>query len=275
MRWGLETPKRSAARCVVSCWFSGIRTIARPNCMLRTMSLSSRKTAPGSSSRSPSAPTRAGDPSWSIRLSSRIWTSSDSGNATGSCSMVAGLQHRVYHANEINALHSNHSKTTTPPSVMKKRGQSPRFPQSASLSPNLQQLDFENQRGSARNRGRVAVVPVRDVGRAHQPGLSTYLHLLHAFGPAFNHAAQRELRGLIALVRAVKLRSVDQCAPIVHLHRIGGLRRGAGSGLDVPVDQSGLCLERARLRDRLCQIRLGGGLLLLRHAGRAGLPERL
>ena len=150
-----------------------------------------------------------------------------------------------------------------------------RFPIRNLMSPNLQQLDFENQRGSARNRGRVAVVPVRDLGRAYQPGLPTYFHFLHAFGPAANHAAQRELRGLIALVRAVKLRSVDQCAPIVHLHRIGGLGRGAGSGLKVHVDQAGLCLERAWLRGRLCQIRLGGALLLLRHTSRAGLPERL
>jgi hypothetical protein len=48
---------------------------------------------------------------------------------------------------------------------------------------NLQQLDFENQRGSAWNRRRVPVVPVRDVGRASQSGLPTYLHLLHAFSP--------------------------------------------------------------------------------------------
>src|ERR1022692_4384580 len=110
MRWGRETPRRSAARCVVNCWFSGIRTIARPNCMLRTMSLSSLKTAPGSSSRSPSAPTRAGEPAWSMRLSSRICTSSDSGNATGSCSMVTRPQHQPYHANEINETQSKYSK---------------------------------------------------------------------------------------------------------------------------------------------------------------------
>jgi len=41
----------------------GIRTIARPNCMLRTMSLSSRKQHAAVQARSPSAPTRAGDPS--------------------------------------------------------------------------------------------------------------------------------------------------------------------------------------------------------------------
>src|SRR5207249_398379 len=76
-----------------------------------------------------------------------------------------------------------------------KQERTPTFPHPNSMSPNLQQLDFENQRGSARNRRRVPVVPIRDLGWAHQPGLPTYLHLLHAFSPAANDAAQLELRG--------------------------------------------------------------------------------
>src|SRR5580704_15737455 len=104
------------------------------------------------------------------------------------------------------------------------------------MSSNFQELDFENQRGSAWDHRRVPLVPVRDVGRANQSGLPTYLHLLHAFRPAANDSAQRELRWLIPLVRAVKLPSVDQCPPIVHLYRIGGIRGGTGSGPDIDVD---------------------------------------
>jgi hypothetical protein len=104
------------------------------------------------------------------------------------------------------------------------------------MSTNLQQLNFENQRGSAWNHRRVPLVPIGDAGRANQPGLPAYLHLLHTFRPTTNDVGQRELRWLIPLVRAVKLRSVDQCSPIVHLHRIGGIRGGTGSVPDIRVD---------------------------------------
>jgi hypothetical protein len=58
-----------------------------------------------------------------------------------------------------------------------------------SMSTNLQQLNFENQRGTAWNHRRVPVVPVGNVGRANQSGLPSYLHLLHTFSPATNDAA--------------------------------------------------------------------------------------
>ena len=105
------------------------------------------------------------------------------------------------------------------------------------MSTNLQQLNFENQRGSAWNHRRMPVVPVGDVGRADQSGLPADPQFICT--PSVQQRMtplSRELRWLIPLVRTNELCSVDQCPPIVHLHRIGGIRGGTGSGLDINVD---------------------------------------
>src|ERR1017187_1743573 len=96
----------------------------------------------------------------------------------------------------------------------------------------LQQLDFEDERRSAGNCGRVSHVAVGDVGGADQTRFAAHLHALHAFGPALDNAVERELSGLIALVGAVELGAVEQGAAVVDFPRVGGFRRFAGADGD-------------------------------------------
>src|SRR5256885_3706781 len=57
-------------------------------------------------------------------------------------------------------------------------------------------------------------------------GLAADLHLLHAFGPAGNHAGQGELDGLATCDGAVEvLARVGEVAAVVHAHRVAGLDR--------------------------------------------------
>ena len=50
--------------------------------------------------------------------------------------------------------------------------------------------------------------------------------ILYPFGPALDDSVQRELSGLIALVRAVGLPRVDEGATIVYLYRVVSGRGG-------------------------------------------------
>src|SRR4029077_15383537 len=118
------------------------------------------------------------------------------------------------------------------------------------LGADFEQLDFENERGAAGNR-RAALVPIREDGRADELRLAADLHLLHALGPTGNHAVERERCGLVALIGAVELGSVNQRAAVVDLHGVGGFGLFAGAGLELLVDQSGFGFDRSGL---------GGGL---------------
>src|ERR1019366_7637989 len=103
----------------------------------------------------------------------------------------------------------------------------------------FQQLDFEDERRSARNCGRVPRVAVGDVGGAGQARFAAHFHALHTFGPALDDAVERELRGLIALVGTVELGAVDRGAAVVDFHRVGDFRRFAGAYGDFGVHESG------------------------------------
>src|SRR5581483_5115110 len=133
----------------------------------------------------------------------------------------------------------------------------------------LEQLDLEHERRARLDLRRLAAIAVRDVRRTDELRLPADLHHLHALGPALDDAVQRERRRLAALHRAVEHRTVGQCARVVHLHRVRGLRRVARPGLDLRIDQTGRGLLRALLRRRLVEVALAGLLLLfgrLRHA---------
>lgn len=89
-----------------------------------------------------------------------------------------------------------------------------------------QQFHFELQRGVRRNHAAAGTaLAVGDRRRAGELGLAANLHLLHAFGPALDHAVERELDRLAALVGAVELLAVGKGAAVVHFHGVG--RRGA------------------------------------------------
>eukprot|EP01035_Chromulina_nebulosa_P035560 gene35560-47817_t len=115
------------------------------------------------------------------------------------------------------------------------RGERPR----ASALGDGNQLDFEVERGVRRDHAAGAARAVGDRRRAGQLGLAARLHLLHAFGPAGNHAVERELGGFAALVGAVELLAgVGEGAAVVHLDHVGGRGRGAGAFLERLVDQA-------------------------------------
>src|SRR5580692_10609159 len=72
----------------------------------------------------------------------------------------------------------------------------------------FEQLDFEDERCAARNRGRVPAVAIGDIGGTNQGGLAANLHLLNAFGPTLNHLIESKLSWFVPLVRAVELRAI-------------------------------------------------------------------
>src|SRR3989344_2498957 len=74
------------------------------------------------------------------------------------------------------------------------------------------EFDLEVERGIGWDHATGSPGAVSDGGRAGQLGLATRLHALHAFGPAGDHAVERERRRLAALVGAVELLAVQKHA---------------------------------------------------------------
>src|SRR5881296_218230 len=131
----------------------------------------------------------------------------------------------------------------------------------------FQELDLEDERGAGLDLGRRAAVTVGGVGGTDEPALATDLHLLHALGPALDHAAQRKRDGLAALDRAVEHRSVGQRAVVVHLHLVGRGGTRARARLERGDDRARGRLHRALLGG--CLVGEGLARLALRH-GRRG-----
>src|SRR5713101_3745580 len=154
----------------------------------------------------------------------------------------------------------------------------------ALLAVDAEQLDLEDQRGAARDGRRVSMVAVGDVRGADQLRLLADVQLLHALGPALDHAVERELRRLAPLVGGIEDGAVDQPALVVHLDLVGLLRARAlaeevlGGGLLLLGGRVGARLHQ--LGDRLLPLRRlrlrlgsGGGVVepLLHHLQLAGL----
>src|SRR5713226_685845 len=136
------------------------------------------------------------------------------------------------------------------------------------LAVDAEQLDLEDQRGAARDGRRVSMVAIGDVRGADQLRLLADVQLLHALGPALDHAVERELRRLAPLVGGIEDGAVDQPALVVDLDLVGLLRARALAGAQHLDHQPGGRLLRALLLRRLGEEVLGGGLLLL--GGRVG-----
>src|SRR5688500_5036737 len=93
-----------------------------------------------------------------------------------------------------------------------------------SAARDAQQLDLEMQRCVGWDRATRAALAIGDGGRAGEPGLAAHLELLHAFGPALDHAVERKLRRLAARIRTVELLAVGKRAAVVDAHLVAGLR---------------------------------------------------
>src|SRR5262245_30013454 len=92
-----------------------------------------------------------------------------------------------------------------------------------------EQLDFELQRRVGRDHAARSALAVRARRRAGQLGLAADLDALHTFGPALDHAVERELRRLAARVGAVELLAVGKGAAVVHAHLVACLWGRAGA----------------------------------------------
>src|SRR6476661_3441753 len=91
------------------------------------------------------------------------------------------------------------------------------------------QFDVKNQ-GRVRTDVRThCALAIREGRGNEQLILCSLLHQLKRFRPAFDHSVDRKGRRLTALVRTVKLRPIDQGAPIIHCHHIGGFGRRSRS----------------------------------------------
>src|ERR1035437_3944640 len=134
----------------------------------------------------------------------------------------------------------------------------------------FQQLDFEDQRGAARNRGGASLVAVGDVRGTGQDRFAANLNALHAFGPALDHTVERELSWRVALVGTIEFGAVDQRAAVVDFHRVGGFGRFAGANLQFAIDQAGLGLYGPGFGGGLGQVSRGRRLFSLRYRCRAG-----
>src|SRR3990170_6858227 len=91
----------------------------------------------------------------------------------------------------------------------------------------LQQLHLEYQRGVGGDRSPGAFVAISNGRGADQLGLTTHLHFLESFGPAFDHLTQGEFGRLPAPIGAVELRAVGEGAAVVHFDFVAG--RGVGT----------------------------------------------
>src|SRR2546422_1267074 len=96
-----------------------------------------------------------------------------------------------------------------------------------SLLHDFQKLDLEDERRAGLDRGRPALIAVRQVGGAHEPTLAADLHHRQALAPALDDAAQAERQRFAALDGAVEHRAVDELPLVVDLHLVGRRRRGA------------------------------------------------
>src|SRR5439155_13829439 len=86
-----------------------------------------------------------------------------------------------------------------------------------------QQLDLEDEGRARLDERGPALVAVCKVGRADEPALASHLHELEGFGPALDHAVQRQRRGPATLHGAVEDRAVGEPSLVVDRRRIGGL----------------------------------------------------
>ena len=71
-------------------------------------------------------------------------------------------------------------------------------------------FNFKQQRGVRRYRAAGAAFAISDGCGAGQFGFAADFHALHAFGPAFDDAAQGEFDGLTAFVGAVKFAAIEE-----------------------------------------------------------------
>jgi len=81
---------------------------------------------------------------------------------------------------------------------------------------------MRHQRGIRPDVRRVATLFVSEVGRNEQLPLRTGLHQLQRFDPTGNHTSDGKRRRPAALGRIVKLRAVEQRAPVIHGNCVGG-----------------------------------------------------
>src|SRR5438094_213207 len=133
-----------------------------------------------------------------------------------------------------------------------------------SLLHDFQKLDLEDERRAGLDRGRPALIAVRQVGGAHEPTLAADLHHGQALAPALDDAAQAERQRLAALDGAVEHRAVDELPLVVDLHLVGRRRRGAVARFQRRDDQPRGRLDRALpggglVEKRLRRLLLGDG----------------
>src|SRR5690606_1267069 len=133
---------------------------------------------------------------------------------------------------------------------------------------NLEQLDLEDQGGFGGDLGRRSAGSVAEVRRNDETPLATGLHPHHADFPTGDDTAGAELKlqRLPPLQGAVERRAVHERADVVDADRVSFLC-GAARALD----EVGL-LER---RQRLAELCIGSGSLVLGVGGRRGLRTRV
>ena len=88
---------------------------------------------------------------------------------------------------------------------------------------NFEKLDVENQRRIGRNHPTRTTRSVGQVRRDEEFDLATFLHELDTLGPARDDAIEGEGNGLVALVGAVELLTIDGGATVVDKDGVGGL----------------------------------------------------
>src|SRR5947199_12673 len=125
-----------------------------------------------------------------------------------------------------------------------------------SLLHDFQKLDLEDERRTGLDRGRPALIAVRQVGGAHEPTLAADLHHGQALAPAFDDAAQAERQRFAALDGAADHRAVDELPLVVDLHLVGRRRRGAVARFQRRDDQPRGRLDRTLLGGDLVEKRL-------------------
>ena len=89
---------------------------------------------------------------------------------------------------------------------------------------NAQKLHLEDQSAVWWDLRAWADRAVGEVGRNLELELVPDLHELEAFGPAGNDSIQGETDRLSALHGTVKHGAIEQCAVVMHVHRVGGFR---------------------------------------------------
>lgn len=104
----------------------------------------------------------------------------------------------------------------------------------------LEQLHVEDQRLVRADVATGATGAVGEFGGDVEAEFATFLHELHALGPAGDDAVQRELDGFFPAVAAVKDGAVDQGAFVVDFDGVSGFRALAGAfGDDFVLETAG------------------------------------